>query len=70
MKMHLPAILLSLTLATTAASKCGDYDGCPLTETCTTVTRTTAIETCMPTPTCAGVYCKIIRFSFLTESKC
>ena len=66
--MYSTKLLVPLVLATTALSKCGDYDGCPLTETCTTVTRTTTTETCMPTPTCVGVYCKPTHSTFYPGS--
>ncbi|KAJ5189633.1 hypothetical protein N7491_005964 [Penicillium cf. griseofulvum] len=42
------------------AGGCGSAPACVLTETCSTATftspSTTTITTCVPTPTCAGVY--------------
>ncbi|KAJ6188765.1 hypothetical protein N7519_003673 [Penicillium mononematosum] len=61
----LALVLAHLTLSQAAACPargCGSADACVLTETCTTATfvspSTTTITTCVPTPTCAGVYCK------------
>ncbi|CDM35416.1 hypothetical protein DTO013E5_7915 [Penicillium roqueforti] len=46
--------------AACSAGGCGSAPACVLTETCTTATfvspSTTTITTCVPTPTCAGVY--------------
>lgn len=48
------------------AATCGDADACVGTELCTTATftapTTTTITTCVPTPTCLGVYCKLKIF--------
>ena len=50
-----------LTVNCTAAA-CGDADACVGTEVCTTATfskpSATTITTCVPTPTCLGVYGK------------
>ncbi|KAJ5518626.1 hypothetical protein N7453_001048 [Penicillium expansum] len=65
--MHLyKALVILLThlalsqAAACPAGGCGSADACVLTETCTTATftspSTTTITTCVPTPTCAGVY--------------
>ncbi|CAI7656994.1 hypothetical protein N7527_006736 [Penicillium freii] len=56
-------VLAQLALSQAAACPtggCGTADACVLTEKCTTATftspSTTTITTCVPTPTCAGVY--------------
>ncbi|KAJ6008311.1 hypothetical protein N7540_012287 [Penicillium herquei] len=56
--------LLVLYQTATGAAKCGDADACIGTEICTTATFTTPVQTtittCVPTPTCLGVYALII----------
>ncbi|KAJ5669446.1 hypothetical protein N7462_010516 [Penicillium macrosclerotiorum] len=53
-------VLFLSNLAFASAVGCGDADACIGTEVCTTVTFTTpsatTITTCVPTPTCLGVY--------------
>lgn len=48
------------------AAACGDADACVGTEVCTTATfstpSATTITTCVPTPTCLGVYGKLMFF--------
>ncbi|KAJ5702051.1 hypothetical protein N7488_009599 [Penicillium malachiteum] len=54
--------LLVLYQTATGAATCGDADACIGTEICTTATFTTPVQTtittCVPTPTCLGVYAK------------
>ncbi|KAJ5478715.1 hypothetical protein N7530_004224 [Penicillium desertorum] len=64
----LTLVLAHLTLSQAAACPaggCGSAPACVLTETCTTATfvspSTTTITTCVPTPTCAGVYSDAAR---------
>ncbi|KAL2832625.1 hypothetical protein BDW59DRAFT_139495 [Aspergillus cavernicola] len=59
----LKAFLLHLAMGyipPTAAAGCGEFDACIGTESCTTKTFTspvsTVITTCVPMPTCIGVY--------------
>ncbi|KAL2826026.1 hypothetical protein BJY01DRAFT_256114 [Aspergillus pseudoustus] len=63
--MHFPIIVGALLpllgyITSTAAVGCGEYDGCIGTEFCTTKTFTTPVSTvvttCVPSPTCIGIY--------------
>ncbi|KAJ5830475.1 uncharacterized protein N7525_008728 [Penicillium rubens] len=62
MRLSNHLILFSTHLALSIAAGCGDADACVGTEICTTATFTTptatTITTCVPTPTCLGVYGK------------